>query len=143
MRLMKQGRSDISQNKHEASNDRNLKVYNEDVKTPRIMTVLQLGRAPENKNHLNGIIRRHYSEKFGNSSDIDIFNTIVWPYFYKWPPHELSKGNHWKVFELQGNMKTWYAGASVSFESVKSVMEYNNLLLRQLGNSLAFSISIL
>ena len=41
------------------------------------------------------------------------------------------KGNHWDVFALQGFHRTWYAGASVCFESVKSVMEYNNLLLRQ------------
>ena len=43
----------------------------------------------------------------------------------------MMKGNHWDVFALQGFHRTWYAGASVCFESVKSVMEYNNLLLRQ------------
>ena len=116
----------------------NLSQYNEKTAEPRILTVLQLGRHAASKTYLNGIIRRHYTGKFGKSTDIDIFNTIVWPYFYKWSPRELSRGNHWKVFALQGRQRTWYAGASVCFESVKSVMEYNNLLLRQLGNVAVF-----
>ena len=37
-----------------------------------------------------------------------------------------------QVFELQGQHKMWYAGSSVSFESVRAVMEYNNLLLKQM-----------
>ena len=33
---------------------------------------------------------------------------------------------------MQGRNNMWYGGSSVSFESVKSVLEYNNLLLRQM-----------
>ena len=101
--------------------------------TPRLTTFIQLGRLASNEAKLNEIARTHYENGF-NATDIEIFSTISWPYFYKWSPHELANGNHWKVFEMQGNHRTWYAGASVCFESVKSVMEYNTLLLRQSGN---------
>ena len=45
---------------------------------------------------------------------------------------KILSGRIWDVFSLQGTERTWYAGASASFESVKSVMEYNKLLLRQM-----------
>ena len=98
----------------------------------RITTFLQLGKTSISTNKLNGIAKNHYKNSHG-ATNIDIFNTITWPYFYKWAPDQVSRGNHWKVYNLQGHQRTWYAGASVSFESVKSVMEYNNLLLRNLG----------
>ena len=44
---------------------------------------------------------------------------------------QLSAGYLWDTFEIQGTNRTWYAGSSVSFESVRSVMAYNKLLLRQ------------
>ena len=113
--------------------NKNVTQYNEMVKHARIITVLQLGRSVTNKNKINGIAKNHYKLHL-NSTNIDIFNTITWPYMYKWAPHEVSRGNHWKVLDLQGHHRTWYAGASVCFESVKSVLEYNNLLLRNLGN---------
>ena len=113
--------------------DTNVTQYDEMNDTPRIITFLQRGRLASNEEKLNEIAKMHYQKRF-NSTNIEIFNTRMWPYFYKWAPKEISNGNHWKVFEMQGNHRTWYAGASVCFESVKSVMEYNNLLLRQLGN---------
>ena len=69
------------------------------------------------------------------ATDIEFLSTISWPYFYRWNNTDLENLNHWNVFSMQGQKRTWYAGASVSFESVKSVMEYNNLLIRQIGNS--------
>ena len=123
------GSSDI------ACNNLNVSRYDKNEKDARLITVLQLGRTATNEAHLNDVARNHYEKEF-HATDVEIFNTITWPYFYKWDQHEVAKGNHWKVFDLQGHQRTWYAGASVSFESVKSVMEYNNLLLRQLGINL-------
>ena len=37
-----------------------------------------------------------------------------------------------QVLDIQGIWRTWYAGPSVCLESVKSALEYNNLLLRQM-----------
>ena len=87
--------------------DLNLTEYNKKTADSRILTVLQLGRSTATKSHLHGIIRRHYSGPFGKSTDIDIFNTIIWPYLYKWSPNEVSQGYHWKAFELQGSQRTW------------------------------------
>ena len=50
---------------------------------------------------------------------------------FRWSPEEMTAGYLWDTFEIQGTKRTWYAGSSVSFESVRSVMAYNKLLLRQ------------
>ena len=46
----------------------------------------------------------------------------------------MAEGRIWQVFNMQGTKRTWYAGSSVGFESVRSVLSYNNLLLKQSGN---------
>ena len=44
----------------------------------------------------------------------------------------MQAGRLWEVFGVQGQRRTWYIGSSVSFEAVRSVMEYNNLLVRNM-----------
>ena len=66
---------------------------------------------------------------------MEILSSISVDYFYRWNPYEMEKGNPWNLFEIQGNYRTWYIGASVSFESVKDVMGYNRLLLRQVQSN--------
>ena len=62
----------------------------------------------------------------------------------------MVEGRHWDVFKMQvrtiillttvlcifflwqGQNKIWYAGVSASFESVRSVLSYNNRLLKQM-----------
>ena len=34
----------------------------------------------------------------------------------------MAEGRIWQVFNMQGNSRTWYAGSSVGFESVRSVI---------------------
>ena len=46
---------------------------------------------------------------------------------------DVDKGYHWKMFEIQGRKNVWFTGGGLSWDSVKSCMEYNNLLLRQAG----------
>ena len=103
--------------------------YNEIRNSSRVLTVYQLRRAPVEEERDHEIVKGHYQNGF-NATDIEFLNTKTWEYFYKWDPLELAQGNHWKVFNMQGRHRTWYAGASVMFESVKSVMEYNELLKR-------------
>ena len=110
----------------------NLSQYDEIVNTSRILTVLQLQRNHTSETKSVQMVREHYETGF-NASEIEMLSTISWEYFHKWGPEDLAKGYHWKVFEMQGLYRTWYTGASVSFESVKSVIEYNKLLLRQFG----------
>ena len=93
--------------------------------------VYQIGKNYTSESHLNNMAKEYFVEGFEHE-DVELFNTLSWPYFHRWTAHEVMKGNHWDVFSLQGVYRTWYAGSSVSFESVKSVLEYNNLLLRQM-----------
>ena len=44
----------------------------------------------------------------------------------------MTSGRPWDVVGMQGREGIWYAGSSVSFESLSAVMEYNKLLLRQM-----------
>ena len=101
--------------------------------TERHITVFQLAKEALSEEMSNQIARNHYEKGF-NASNVEFVSTITWEYFYRWSPDELSKGNHWKVFNIQGLHRTWYAGASVSFESIKNVLEYNELLIREMLN---------
>ena len=104
--------------------------YNNLTESERTITVFQMLSRATNEFESNDIVRNQYSNQF-NASDIQILRTFTTQYSYKWTPEDLSKGYPWEVFKLQGKYRTWYAGASVSYETVKSVLEYNNLLLRQ------------
>ena len=106
--------------------------YNQEVGRERHLTVLQLVREAISEEQSNQIARDHYIKGF-NASSVEFLNTKTWEYFFKWAPEDVAKGNHWKVFNIQGTQRTWYAGASVSMETIKSVMEYNELLLRQMN----------
>ena len=44
----------------------------------------------------------------------------------------MTSGRPWEVLGMQGREGIWFAGSSVSFESLSAVMEYNKLLLRQM-----------
>ncbi|XP_021361056.1 polyenoic fatty acid isomerase-like isoform X2 [Mizuhopecten yessoensis] len=65
------------------------------------------------------------------STKIKIIHRIKWSYFPRYSVSDMASGILWDIFEKQGAHNMWYIGSSVSFESVKSVVEYNNLLLRQ------------
>ena len=104
--------------------------YNKIRNSSRIITCYQLPRTIFDEGTLNRIARQHYEKNF-NSTSIEFLITKNWEYFYHWDTTELAKGNHWKVFNIQGSHRTWYAGSSVIFETVNAVMEYNELLMRQ------------
>lgn len=63
------------------------------------------------------------------AEEIEIPLQKVWRYFPHYTSHRLSTGVLWDILEMQGKGRTWYIGSSVSFESLKSVIEYNKLLL--------------
>jgi len=88
------------------------------------------------KQHTNEAFLKEKMRKFlmagFNVTKIEFLNTIAWPYFPRWSPSEVVEGRHWDVFGMQGHNKIWYAGTSASFESVRSVVSYNNRLLKQM-----------
>ena len=47
----------------------------------------------------------------------------------------MESGRLWDVFSEQGRRGLWYCGSSVSHESIRGVMEYNKLLLRNMADT--------
>ena len=56
----------------------------------------------------------------------------TWRYFLHYSAAHMEQGYLWRILEMQGKYGMWYIGSSVSFESVKSVVEYNKLLVRNM-----------
>jgi len=106
-------------------------AYNEATDEVTTAVVVQIGKKDISQRKLNWKLLRHYRQGF-NVTDVEFVKSKTWDYFARWSPAETYQGRHWQVFDIQGLRRTWYIGASVSFESVKSVLEYNNLLLRQM-----------
>ena len=69
----------------------------------------------------------NHFENTGATVDVSIQK--VWRYFPHYSSKKLTDGVLWDILEMQGKHKMWYIGSSVSFESLKSVVEYNKLLL--------------
>ena len=101
----------------------------------RTVSVYQMPGPGLTTEELNNILDTHYREGF-NASQVEIIKTMPWSYFPRWSPAEAVQGRHWQVFDMQGTGNMWYGGSSVSFESAKSVINYNNLLLRQMDEGL-------
>ena len=55
---------------------------------------------------------------------------ITWPYFKRYSTTDIEQGVLWKIIDMQGKYGMWYLGSSVSFETVKAVMEYDRMLIR-------------
>ncbi|XP_066913754.1 uncharacterized protein [Clytia hemisphaerica] len=64
------------------------------------------------------------------ASSVNVLYMKTWRYFPRFSHQDLADGMLWRILEMQGNHGMWYIGSSVSFESVKSVVEYNKLLLK-------------
>ena len=51
---------------------------------------------------------------------------------HRWSPEEIGKGRLWEVYNIQGQQRTWFVGSSVLHESTRAVVEYINLLFRNM-----------
>lgn len=65
-----------------------------------------------------------------NATCINIQRMITWRYFPRYSSFDMEHGILWRILEMQGTHGMWYIGSSVSFESVKSVIDYNALILK-------------
>ena len=101
-----------------------------DGKSTRTNIVYQLSYKNTAKQHIKTILIKHF-EKIGGT-DIKVIKMKTWRYFPHYSPAHMEQGYLWRILEMQGKYGMWYIGASVSFESVKSVVEYNKLLLRKM-----------
>ena len=80
------------------------------------------------KNELEAILRNHL-RKMG-ATEVRIIKQFRWKYFTRFTGKQITEEKRiWRVMERQGKNNMWFIGASVCFESVKSVVEYNQLLV--------------
>ncbi|GMI11288.1 hypothetical protein TrLO_g10485 [Triparma laevis f. longispina] len=66
-------------------------------------------------------------------SNVEIGMQYAWPYFWHFELDSINAGLPWKLMETQGEGKTWWLGASASFESVNDVLNYNLQVLDNAG----------
>jgi len=64
------------------------------------------------------------------ATSVSVLHMKTWRYFPRFSTADLAEGMLWRILEMQGKYGMWYIGSSVSFESVKSVMEHNKMLLK-------------
>ena len=100
-----------------------------DTSDAKTTVVYQMGSVPPGSTYdLPAILREHFVRM--RATRVAIRRMITWRYFKRYSPRDMEKGVLWRILDLQGVYSTWYIGSSVSFESVKSVMEYNRMLIR-------------
>lgn len=91
----------------------------DDQKSPRF------DEAPEVKNKFQQELKDQ------NVENVRILEQFPWPYFHHFPQDSINKGKPWEIIEMQGSQKTWWLGASASFESVHDVTNYNLMILQK------------
>jgi len=101
-----------------------------DRKKTRTVVGYQYGKRKPRVGQLRRIMKATLSEMHGTS--IRIRKVEPWRYFPRFSPADMNAGILWDILEMQGRHGMWYAGSSVIFESVKSVVEYNELLVRKM-----------
>ena len=105
-----------------------------DGKFIRSGVAYQYGKSkPRSKQWLEVELRRNLGAT--GASNIQIIRQEIWEYFPKFSPDDMADGVLWDIFKMQGRRRTWFAGSSVNFESVKSVLEYNKLLVSKMKYS--------
>lgn len=73
----------------------------------------------------------HY-KGFG-ATDIEFLHTTTGLYSPRWNVSDTAKGLHWNMYDLQGENSLWILGGAFSFDSLNSVIGYNQLLLQNMN----------
>ena len=92
-------------------------------------------RKPSSKYGLKKILEKNLEDT--GASIVGIGRQESWEYFPRFSPDDMADGALWNIFKMQGSRRTWFAGSSVNFESVKSVLEYNKLLVSKMKDTTA------
>ena len=101
-----------------------------DSEEKRTTVVYQMSRNIPSESYLKKKLRKHLYSL--SAQDLDIKHFKTWRYFPHYQPKEIEDGILWRILEIQGRFNMWYIGSSVSFESVKSVVEYNSLIIENM-----------
>lgn len=102
-------------------------VFNESLET---VIYYQPGKTKPTVNTLNEKLEDHSDIYYANKT-FTVLKRITWVYSPKFTLRDMTSGILWDILDIQGYQNTWYIGSSVCFESAKSVVEYNKLLLRK------------
>eukprot|EP00795_Rhopilema_esculentum_P008077 gene8077-13993_t len=105
----------------------------DDGKKMRTTVGYQYGKTKPTRDQLKRIMESTLRRM--NGKNIDIKFAIPWRYFPRFNPQDVYNGIIWDILKIQGKYGMWYSGSSVIFESVKSVVEYNELLLRKMKST--------
>jgi len=87
-------------------------------------------------NHYDEQKMGHYREQLWEDlkqyqedhTNVKVLDENHWDYFPHFTQEDINNNYPWKLFEAQGQSKTWYIGSSACFESVEDVVSYNLLL---------------
>ena len=60
---------------------------------------------------------------------VKILGQWPWDYFFHFSKESLQKGLLWDIIAMQGANRTFYIGASASFESINDVTNYNHMIM--------------
>lgn len=112
------------------SNELKFLFLGNDGKKTRTTIGYQYGKRRPTKSQLRRIMKSTLEQMSG--TDVDIKLTIPWRYFPRYSPKDMTAGILWDILKMQGKYGMWYSGSSVIFESVKSVVEYNELLVSKM-----------
>ncbi|XP_061190232.1 uncharacterized protein LOC133198102 [Saccostrea echinata] len=98
---------------------------------------LQLGKASPWNKYVDAHIQRKLFQHLRdfNKANPQVVQQVKWGYYFpNFPSEAITGGAVWDVLDMQGMYITWYIGASVSFDAIESVLEYNHLLLKLFFN---------
>lgn len=78
-------------------------------------------------------VLRRFEEELAKQQvkNVTIYRQYPWPYFHHFPQDAIQDSMPWDLFDMQGERKTWWIGASACFESVHDVTNYNLMLLNK------------
>jgi len=98
-----------------------------DGKTTRTTVTYQMSDKEPVDLELQNILKN--SLKNMNATDIEVREFKTWRYFPRYSAADMEKGYIRRILEMQGKHDMWYIGSSVCFESAKSVLEYNKIII--------------
>ena len=96
----------------------------------RSVITYQYSRIKPCRKQTRAIVYKHFKDR--KASRVRIVEHSIWKYFPHFSAKETVGGRLWDILAIQGKYRMWYIGSSVSFESLKSVVEYNKLLVSKM-----------
>lgn len=123
-------------------------VYPNGNDTSKVQTnvVYLMGKEPIDPRHSSRdkerLVKSIQSTAAGiGASEVHVRDLITWKYFPRYSPEDMERKILWDIVKYQGKKNMWYLGSSVIFESVKSVIEYNKMMVKNMKKPMSGNIS--